>query len=208
MKTCNSEKTTLDYYRSNALNFFNDTVSIDLNEIYRPFIELLPDKGVILDAGCGSGRDTKFFMNKGFRVTAFDNSCEMVKLASEFTGQACLLLSFDEIDFINIFDGVWACSSVLHVHKSKILKVLKKFACALKPGGILYASFKYGNEEIVSHGRHFSNYDENSFSVLLKKIKEMKLIRYWKTNDTRPDRGNKWLNILLKKQSGFKHGGS
>lgn len=194
------QKITLEYYQSNARIFFDETAWIDLTDLYHPFLELMPENGLILDAGCGSGRDTRFFLGHGFDVVAFDNSSEMVDLASNFTGQDCLLLSFDDIYFENKFDGVWACSSMLHVPKNNMINVLNKLCTALKHGGVLYTSFKYGDDEVLGNGRLFSNYDEESFNALLTDQKKLNILKYWKTNDLRPGReGEKWLNILLKK---------
>ncbi len=195
------QKETLDYYQSNAEKFFDDTVSIDLTDLYYPFLELMPETGLILDAGCGSGRDTRFFLRQGFDVVAFDNAPEMVKLASHYTGQDCLLLSFDDIHFENKFDGVWACSSMLHVPKNNMINVLNKLCAALKHDGILYTSFKYGDDQVFRNGRLFSNYDEESFNAVITDQKELEMLKYWKTNDLRPGReGEKWLNILLQKK--------
>jgi len=167
---------------------------------YKPFLELMPETGIILDAGCGSGRDTRFFMHQGFKVIAFDNSSKMVKLASDFTGRDCLLLSFEDIEFKNKFHGIWACSSLLHVHKNRMLHVLKKLGAALKPDGIMYISFKYGNSESLRAGRHFSNYDEHEFKELLTEIDGLNLKKMWKTKDLKPGTKNeKWLNILIEK---------
>jgi len=194
------QKDTLEYYQSNARKFFDETVSVDLTDLYHPFLELMPETGLILDAGCGSGRDTRFFLRHGFDVVAFDNSSEMVTLASDFTGQDCLLLSFDDIPFENKFDGVWACASMLHVPKSNMKHVLNKLCTALKHDGILYTSFKYGDDEVFRNGRLFSNFDEESFNALLTDQKKLNVLKYWKTNDLRPGREDeKWLNILLKK---------
>lgn len=195
------QKDTIEYYQSNAKKFFDETVSVDLTDLYHPFLELMPETGLILDAGCGSGRDTRFFLRQGFNVVAFDNSAEMVTLASDFTGQDCLLLSFDDIQFENKFDGVWACASMLHVPKNNMINVLNKLCTALKPDGILYTSFKYGHGEIFKNGRLFSNFDEESFNAMLSDQKELDMLKFWKTSDVRPGREHeKWLNILLKKK--------
>lgn len=195
------QKDTLEYYQSNAKKFFDDTVSVDVTDLYHPFLELMPETGLILDAGCGSGRDTRFFSRQGFNVVAFDNSPEMVTLASDFTGQDCLLLSFDDLQFENKFDGVWACASMLHVPKHNMINVLNKLSTALKTDGILYTSFKYGHDEIFKNGRLFSNFDEDSFNAVLSDQKELTMVKFWKTSDVRPGRDHeKWLNILLKKK--------
>jgi len=192
--------TTIEYYQTNAKKFVNGTINVDMSELYRPFLDLLPATGTILDAGCGSGRDTKFFSSQGFKVVAFDNSPELVKYASEYTGQDVLLLSFEEINFKNKFDGIWACASILHVSQNKMGLVLSKLGASLKPDGILYTSYKYGEGELTRKGRFFSDYTENSFDLLLKRLPEFKVIRYWKTADLRAGRSNEeWLNILIRK---------
>ncbi len=200
--TSNNEnkKTTLEYYQSNAEAYFFDTAWVNLDELYKPFLELMPETGVILDAGCGSGRDTRFFIKQGFKVIAFDNSSQMVKLASDFTGQDCLHLSFEDIEFENKVDGIWACASLLHVRKKNMLNILKKFCAALKNRGIMYVSYKYGNMEYSKEGRHFSNYNEQCFSELLTGITSFNLKKMWKTKDLKPRGKNEmWLNILLEK---------
>ncbi len=194
-------ETTLHYYESNAKEFFDDTVSIDMTDLYGPFLELMPQKGTILDAGCGSGRDSKFFINQGYKIVAFDYSPELVRLASEYIGQDILLLSFENLSFKNEFDGVWACASMLHLPKQKMSAALTKLTRALKDNGILYTSFKHGDAELYRKDRFFSDYDEESFDELLEKHPKLALIRHWKTSDLRKGREHeKWLNILLRKQ--------
>jgi SAM-dependent methyltransferase len=191
---------TLKYYQSNAETFIENTVNVDVSDLYRPFLENMPSTGKILDAGCGSGRDTKFFLEKGYSVVAFDNSPNMVRHAAELTGQEVLLLSFEEIEFKEMFDGIWACASVLHVPENNISTVLSKFTAALKDDGILYTSFKYGEKEQIRNGRFFADYTEERFNQLLAAIPQLELIQYWKTSDLRPGRSDeKWLNILLKR---------
>ena len=191
---------TLEYYQSNAETFIENTVNVDVSDLYRPFLENMPSTGKILDAGCGSGRDTKFFLEKGYSVVAFDNSPNMVRHAAELTGQEVLLLSFEEIEFKEMFDGIWACASVLHVPEKNISTVLSKFTDALKDSGIIYTSFKYGGNEGIRNGRFFADYTEERFNQLLAAIPQLELIQYWKTSDLRPGRSDeKWLNILLKR---------
>ena len=191
---------TLNYYQTNSESFIENTVNVDVNDLYRPFLENMPSTGKILDAGCGSGRDTKFFLENGFNVVAFDNSPDMVRYAAEYTGQEVLLMSFEDIEFKDNFDGIWACASVLHVPENNISTVLSKFADALKYEGILYTSFKYGDNEQIRNGRFFADYTEERFDQLLAAIPKLELIQYWKTSDLRPGRSEeKWLNILLRK---------
>ena len=113
----NNDK-TIDYYNINAEKFYNNTVGIELNDFYIKFLKYIPDGGKILDLGCGSGRDSLYFLQKGYDVTAVDASEKMVKLSSELTKNKTLYLRIQDIDFQNQFDGIWACASLLHIDKT------------------------------------------------------------------------------------------
>lgn len=192
---------TIKYYDENAKAFFENTKDADMKEIYELFLKYLPPGVKILDLGCGSGRDTKYFLQKGYDVVATDGSMEMVKLSTQFTGRQTLHLTFDEIDFNEEFDGIWACASLLHVPRSKIDFVLKKIYFALKKGGVFYSSYKYGNKEEIRNGRFFNNYDEISFNELLKNHPYFTLLEMKVTSDVREGRENeKWLNVVLRKE--------
>lgn len=191
---------TLDYYERNAKAFYEGTVKVNMTTLYTPFLSYMPSYAKILDAGCGSGRDTLYFSQNGFKVTAFDYSPTLVELASKLTGQKILNLSFQNINFVDEFDGIWACSSLLHVPKAELHDVVSRLSHALKINGVLYTSFKYGFSEKIWNGRYFSNFDEPGFDEFLKKHPEFKMIRYWKTIDLRPGReSEEWLNLLIRK---------
>ncbi len=157
----------------------------------------------ILDAGCGSGRDTLAFLERGYEVTAMDASETMAKLASRHTGRPVLHMSFDEMQFQTRFGGVWACASLLHVPRQCMPSVLDRFVLALKAGGVMYASFKYGEKEVVRNDRLFNDYSEDKFRRLLDTRPEIELVRLWLTVDLRPGcRDTVWLNVLLRKLTG------
>ena len=77
---------TINYYNQNAENFIANTQNADMHPTQERFLRLLDANTSILDFGCGSGRDTKYFLEKGYQVTAIDGSAELCRLASEFTG--------------------------------------------------------------------------------------------------------------------------
>jgi len=191
---------TLSYYEANAERFFENTRDLVMDTIYAPFLSLLPPGAHILDAGCGSGRDSRAFLERGYEVTALDASEAMVELASQHIGRSVLHMSFDQVQFRERFDGIWACASLLHVPKRRLPTVLERLSIALKVGGVMYASFKYGEAEVVRDGRLFSDYNEDSFRRLLETRPEMELISLWRTMGLRPERNDTvWLNVLLKK---------
>lgn len=191
---------TIKYYDENATTFFENTKDADMRKVYELFLKYLPSGARILDLGCGSGRDTKSFLQAGFDVVAVDGSIEMVKLSTEYTGRQTLHLTFDEMNFKEEFDGVWACASLLHVPRNCIDSVLKKIYFALKKGGIFYSSYKYGNKEEMKNGRFFNSYDEQAFRKLIKNHTYFVILEMKVTYDVRKGRDNeKWLNVVLKK---------
>src|SRR5579863_2951243 len=113
-----------DYYEYHAREYFDATAFLNLENLYPFFLNELPSDGRILDAGSGSGRDTKAFRERGFDVTSVEPSEALARLAERFTGQAPIRRTFLDLDFNCEFDGVWACASLLHVPKHQIGVVL------------------------------------------------------------------------------------
>lgn len=191
---------TLEYYARNFKEFGESTFNVDFSSTQERFLRHLPPKAAILDFGCGSGRDTSYFLQKGFSVTATDGSPEMCRLASANTGQEVKHLLFQELDAESAFDGIWACASVLHLPKTELKDVFLRMEKALKDNGILYVSFKYGSFEGLRNGRFFTDFTEDEFKDFLSQNSGMKIIDYWITADVRPERKEeKWLNLLIRK---------
>ena len=153
------------------------------------------------DAGCGSGRDSLVFKQRGHQVVAFDYSSEIVSIASQNLGQEVLLLSFTDVAFTEEFDGVWAGSSLLHVPREELVLAMQKLFDSLISGGIFYVSFKYGDQGWTdSNGRHFVNLNEIGLDKLVGLIPGPSVAETWTTNDLRPERANElWLNAILEK---------
>lgn len=194
-------KETLSYYNQNADAFIEGTRKADMSDQYRFFSKYLSPGCKLLDLGCGSGRDSAYFSSLGFEVTAADGSEELCKRVKENYGIHALCIKFEELSFMAEFDAIWACASLLHVKKADMPSVLGKVSAALKPGGVLYASFKYGSEERINNGRFFNDYTEKDLDALLTSENQLSLLEYWITEDVRPDRtGERWLNFIAKKQ--------
>ena len=140
-----------------------------------PFLSKLPS-GVppsslrILDAGCGSGRDTKAFMDRGYRVEAFDASAALVEKARELTKALVIQCLFQDF-FVTSprYDGIWAQASLLHVPRAALPDVIFHLADSLVFGGLLWATFKYGAEPTIDNrGRFFTNMTEDSAKALFR----------------------------------------
>jgi len=188
---------TQKYYEKNAKKFIEETLDKAMHLQYALFEKHIPKPSSILDAGCGSGRDSLYFKNKGHKVTAFDNSQQMCDFAARLLGQEVLHLGFKELDFKKSFDAVWASASLLHISKQQMPEILQKLGSALKDRGTVYASFKYGNNEFIKEGRFFNAYTEESFTELIKQT-SFTCIETVIIPDTRPHREDEsWLNVIL-----------
>ena len=189
---------TLNFYNNNSKSYIETTLSVDMSHLYKDFLKYIPKGGHILDLGCGSGRDSLEFIKKGYNVTAVDGSKELAVAASKIIGQQVICSKFEDIKLNKTFHGIWACASLLHVNKNHIVDVIKNVSLNLKPNGVFYMSFKYGeNEYIDEKGRYFNCYTEKTFNELINRIKDLKVEKIYKTIDIIPERGDiTWLNIL------------
>lgn len=195
------DEKTISYYDKNAEYFVQGTQNVEFTKVQDHFLALLPQDGRILDFGCGSGRDTKYFLNKGFQTDAIDGSAELCKLAGEYTGIDVKHMFFSEFDACDLYDGIWACASILHLPKGELKDIFSKMIRALKDRGYIYTSFKYGDFEGYRNERYFTDFTEAVFGQFLKEIPGIKMKECWLSDDVRPDRNEeKWLNIILQKQ--------
>lgn len=190
---------TLNYYNTNAKDFIEGTLHVDMSGLRSKFLSYLPSAAHILDAGCGSGRDSLAFKEAGYQVSAIDGSEAMCNQTVALIGQPVRQMIFQEIEDVNLYDGIWACATLLHVPEEDMIDVFSRLSRALKVGGILYASFKYGDFEGERNGRYFSDYTEERFARLLAHFKELEMIEQGITVDKRPDREEKWLNVIVRK---------
>jgi SAM-dependent methyltransferase len=193
-----SKDLTHRYYEDKAEEYLARTFQLDMESLYKPFLELIPAGGTILDAGCGPGRDILAFLKKGFQVTAFDASAKMVELVSKQTDIVAFQMRFQELNYEQEFDGIWACASLLHVPFCELGDVLIRFHLALKTGGICFMSFKQGNGERFDNGRRFIDFTEATLQQKLADISGLSILRTWGTEDQAGRSGVQWVNALVR----------
>lgn len=189
---------TTQHYNRAAEAYVKRTIDIDMSISYNAFLQHLQSGAHILDGGCGPGRDTKYFLSLGYQVTAFDLSEEFVKISSAYTGQKTLHLGFHEIDFDEEFHAIWTSASLLHIPSKELGEVLSKLKKALKPNGIWYLSFKYGDFEGYEGDRYFTFLNESSLKHLVEQVGGLEILGLWQ--DESHDQGDQiWLRALLRK---------
>ena len=188
---------TLQFYEENAETFSSGTMNADMNSARERFLSRLPQQAYILDLGCGSGRDTKAFLDAGCKVDAVDGSRELCRIASGYTGIPVKEMLFQDLAAEKVYDGIWACASILHMPKTELLETVKKIGLALKADGVFYASFKYGTFEGMRKGRYFTDFTEETLSEFWKDIPSLRITETWITQDVRPGREKEqWINLL------------
>ena len=186
---------TIGYYDGNAESFIAGTANVEFGGLQRKFADMLPQGGRVLDLGCGSGRDSLAFLKAGFKVDAMDGSAAMAKAASELTGLPVAHALFESYEPQGSYDGIWACSSLLHVPADQLPATIAKYAQALKPGGVFYLSFKLGSHNGMRNGRWFTDLDVPAFQALVAHVPTLEIDRMEITPDARPGReSEKWLN--------------
>lgn len=189
---------TIPFYDKNSQDFFDRTKSIELTELYDTLAKYIPASAHILDAGCGSGRDSKAFLERGYSVSAFDASQEMVKLATDYTGLDVQHLTFANMTYQSEFDAVWANASLLHLPYMRLPQAFENITRALKRNGLFYASFKIGHgEKKDENGRHFTYFDETHLRDFVAQFPELLIEEIVQTQDSRPNYPD-WLNTYIR----------
>ena len=173
---------SIDYYDRYAVPYYEETVDLSMEDQLERFVELLPESA------------------EGCVVTPMDGSEKMCNLASIHTGKEVLHLRIEEMEFQNVFHGIWACAVLGHFPPEKIHDVMERILAALKEEGILYFSVRRGDRKGRYNGRYFYDYNRESLDDLLDSFPQIQVLDIWKTSDVREDRNNKWFNVLLKKR--------
>ena len=192
---------TLNYYNQNAKAYNEKTKNADMQKQYERFIFYLPEKAYILDFGCGSGRDSKFFIEHGYEVTAIDGSEKMCEMASKNIGQEVKCMRFDQLSDESKYDGIWACSSILHVERENLPDILRRLIRALKEDGVIYTTFKIGDKCEVRGGRFFNDMTKELLEKMLEELEmDAKIVEYYTNASSIND--DIWGNYYIKRLKG------
>lgn len=190
----------MDYYNENAKTYSSSTVSVDMQELYNLVLPYLKPQARILDLGCGSGRDARYFREMGYDVLAVDPSQAMCEIAKTNSGVEVVRLSAEEMEYTERFDLIWACASLLHVCSEEMPKVWNKIHKALIKGGIVFASVKKGEFEGLRGGRWFCDYTLDKLNKTGFQDTGLVIIYSGESLDKRPGRETEvWLNVILQK---------
>jgi len=191
---------TQEYYERHALDFFERTVGVELHDLYQRYLALLPYRPRILDAGCGSGRDSRALRLLGAEVTSLERSPALAALAARYCGLPVRIGDFNMIREEGCYDGVWASASLLHVPEDRLPETLCRLTRALRAGGAFYLSFKQGLGERQDGLRHFSDQTEESLRALIAVVPYLEPLDIWRSESrARPDGLPHWINAFCRR---------
>lgn len=189
---------TINFYNENSKEYNENTINIEMKDVYDEFLKSIPNKGSILDCGCGSGRDSVYFQDKNYLVTSFDASEELVNLAKKNNVKNVTKETFDSFYTNKKYDGIFFMASLLHLNPEEFNKTLLKFKKYLKQNGTMYISLKEGNNEgKIINGRYFYYWKEETVNNIFKKLNLKNKI--FKTKDLKVNerQKEKWLNCII-----------
>lgn len=192
---------SIDYYNKNSEKYIKDTMNVSMEVLLERFASYLPNNGLVLDLGCGSGRDSLWFIKQGYEVLATDGSKEMVEHCRKFLGDKVIHATYEDFESELTFDGIWACASLLHVKPQELPVIVLKYSNYLKQKGAFFMSYKAGETDYVKDGRWFTNFTEDRLLSMMSSIEDLEVVEVIKTHDVRKERQKEmWLSIIVKKR--------
>ena len=194
-----SQDTTLSWYRDNAIQYAEETRNSLVLDALWEFLSRMKEGGTILDYGSGSGRDSAYFLDKGFSVDSLDGSAEMKAQAERLFGIKVKLSSFLSLEEKDKYDGIWAQASILHLEEHDLRVALTLIERALKRDGVFYSSFRKGEGDGYENGRWYTNMTERRFLSFLPA--RLYVEKIWESQDVRPGVSRTWLSIICRKKS-------
>jgi len=146
---------TIDWYNRHVDHYTKQAGLYLPKAQINDFARHLPKKSSVLDAGCGSGRDSNLLTQKGFQVTGIDLASGLIDRAkSLYEGIEFIKGSFLDLPFANkSFNGIWAHASLVHLETAKDAKqAIQEFARVLAAKGVLHILVKaqLGKDKFVT----------------------------------------------------------
>ena len=119
--------------------------NLDMLKLRSDFVQMLPEQGSILDLGCGSGRDARFFEEKWFHITGIDISEIFVKaLQDSLKGEYILgdIVDKENPVYKKKYDAIWANSSLVAITREEAKVALRNCSQSLEKGGHCFIGVK------------------------------------------------------------------
>lgn len=195
--------TTLGYYASHAAEYAERTEAIDVSPLYAQFVPLLKPGSVVLDLGCGGGRDARHFAQLGHNVIGVDPCLPLLREAARRTSgdlRHRISLMAGAAPKLPLKDrccsAIWACASLLHLPRSKMSRALVECSRILVPGGVFFLTVKRGTGEAFDGQRWFTYWQMDDVRVVFADRFEVLAAE---ESSSRSQSGVTWLHVLGRK---------
>lgn len=189
---------TIDYYDRNADEYIARTADVAFDEIYSRFLKYIPAGGRIMDLGCGSGRDVKWFCEHGHEAYGLDASKKLVSKASDAYDVPVFTGLIEEWTTSKLFDGVWCCASLMHLDDIALEKFFGNLKYNLKQGGVLFMSVKSGIQTgLDKQGRYLRDFTEEDVHKIINRHGELEVRELWYTEDKLARDTFRWMNVIV-----------
>jgi SAM-dependent methyltransferase len=193
---------TLQHYNAHADDFREGTRDHDVTQNIDALLRHIAVEPplMILDFGCGPGRDLKAFTSLGHCAVGLDGAERFVAMARDETGCEVWQQDFMKLDLpVARFDGVFANASLFHVPSKDLARVLRQLHSTLKPDGVLFSSNPRGaNQEGWSHGRYGAFHDFEAWSRYMTDAGFLELEHYYRPPGL-PREQQPWLASVWRK---------
>lgn len=191
---------TIDYYNNNAEQYYQTTITADLDSARKKFASYLPAGASVIDIGCGSGRDVLAFNDMGFNAVGLDASDELVELARERLGINVVVASMSSWRSYKSYDGIWCCASLMHLDDAECKQFFANLDCNLKSRGVLYISVKSGiSTGIDEVGRYMRNFTEEEIREMVDIVPGLLIKELWYTEDSLQRNDFRWMNVIAER---------
>lgn len=195
---------TIRSYDNTSIEYASRFSGVDLARHRERFLESVPNThALILDAGCGGGRDCRLLAESGLRVIGVDLSLGLLKQAAKVTDGPLACGDMRTLPFRGgAFGGVWACASLLHLNDADMGTALRQFGRVLTPGGALFLAVRHGSgsEWRVDHrgGRRWHRFF--SVRVLEEELRRTGFVTEAIDVELGAATPGHWINLHAKKE--------
>ena len=195
-----ADRETLAVYRDRAADYANMCAESAADHHLQAFIDAVPDRGRVIDLGCGHARATELMIDAGLKAEGLDASLELAQIARETFGLDVTVAEYDTLDADDIYDGVFANFSLLHSPKAEMPQLLKGIARALKTNGLFHLGLKTGEgEHRDALGRFYAYYTDAEITGLLEDAGFSMISRDFGADEGLDDTVAPWIVLLSRK---------
>jgi release factor glutamine methyltransferase len=190
------DNATQKYYVEHAQTYFEKTKQLDMKKFQEQFHQLLPHSAHILDIGCGSGRDLKYFKEQGHTAIGIEISKPLAQLAQEHSQCFIHIQDFQNIPYPDkTFHGIWVCASLLHATKEEFNNTWQEILRVTKPGAVIFLALKQGEKQTRDqNGRLYYYYDPKNIT---KFCQQNNLYAFFQQTTSADN--TKWINTYIYK---------